>query len=72
MRKVYKINGDLCANCAAKIEDRIKGIEGVNKASVNFMMLKFTLDAQDDRFEAALEESLRAFSDIEPDCEVFV
>ena len=72
MRKVYKLDGDLCANCAAKIQAAIQKLPGVNAASVNAMTYKFTLDADDGAFQDVLEKSLKAFSDIEPDCEVLV
>ena len=36
MVKVYKFEVD-CANCANKIEDKIKKIEGVADATLNFM-----------------------------------
>ncbi len=72
MHKVYKLDGEICGNCAAKIQDKINGLDGVNKASVNFMTLKFTLDAQDDKFDSILDESVKIFNKIEPDCEVLV
>ena len=70
MRKVIKLDGDICANCAAKIEDKISKLDGVNSVSVNALTYKFTLDASDDKFEDALKRSIKIFDDIEPDCEV--
>ena len=70
MRKVIKLDGEICANCAAKIQDQILKLDGVNDAKVNFMLLKFTLDADDDKFDDALAESIRIFDKVEPDCEV--
>ena len=55
MRKTYKLEDLCCANCAAKIQDGIAKIDGVQKASVNFLTQKFTLVAEDDKFEAALQ-----------------
>ena len=72
MRKVYKLDGELCANCAGKIKDAVEKLPGVNSASVNAMTYKFTLEAEDDKFDEALKGSLKLFSDIEPDCEVLV
>lgn len=72
MRKVYKLDGELCANCAGKIQVAVEKIQGVNSASVNAMTYRFTLDAEDDAFDAALKQSLKLFADIEPDCEVLV
>ncbi|MBM6999089.1 cation transporter [bacterium] len=72
MHKVIKLDGDICANCASKIEDQIKKIDGVENARVNAMTLKFTLDADDDKFDDILDESVRIFGKIEPSCEVLV
>ena len=72
MRKVMKLEGEICANCAAKVQVAVEKLPGVNSASVNAMTYKFTLDAEDAAFDAALEQSIKIFADIEPDCEVVV
>ena len=38
-----------CANCARKMEDAIRKIQGVESVSINFLTQKMTLEAQDDR-----------------------
>ena len=45
MKKKFKMVDLDCANCAAKMEDAIKKIDGVNDATVSFMMQKLTIDA---------------------------
>lgn len=72
MRKVYKLEGDLCANCAGKIQHAAEKLDGVNKISVNAMTYKLTIDAQDDKFDTVLQQTIKLFDDIEPDCEVLV
>ena len=72
MKKTYKLDGEICGNCAAKIQDAISKLDGVNDVKVNFMLLKFTLDADDEQFDGLLDESIRIFDKIEPDCEVLV
>ena len=72
MRRVIKLDGEICANCAGKIQAAIEKLPGVNRVSVNAMTLKFTLDAEDDAFDDVLAKSLKIFNDIEPDCEVLV
>jgi copper chaperone CopZ len=69
MKKKFKCEID-CAACAAKVEDAIKKIDGVNDATVNFMMQKFTLDAVDDRFDEILEQAIKTGKKIEPDFSV--
>lgn len=61
-----------CANCAAKMEEAIKKIEGVNDASVSFMTQKLMIDAVDDRFEEIIKEAANACAKIEPDCKIII
>ena len=68
MKKTYKLIDLDCANCAAKMENAIKNIEGVKSASISFMTQKLVLEADDDRFEAVLDEAQRACKKFEPDC----
>ena len=70
MRKVFKLQDLDCANCAAKMEDHIKKIDGVQDAKVNFMTQKFTLVADDARFDDIVEECARVCAKIEPDCTI--
>ena len=72
MIKTYKLEDLCCANCANEIESKISKLDGVNSASVNFLTQKFTLDADDNSFEHVLDESIKIFRRVEPDCTVFV
>ena len=55
MKKKFKLEDLDCANCAAKMEDAIKKIPGVNDAVVSFMTQKMTIDAEDERFEEIMK-----------------
>ena len=66
MTKTYKAEIG-CADCAAKIEEAIGKLEGVQKVRVNFMTQKFKLSADDARFDAILEEAQRIGTRIEPE-----
>ncbi len=70
MRKVFKLDEIDCANCAQKLEDAIKKVDGVESASVNFMTQKLTLVADDDAFDDVLERVVKLTAQIEPDCEI--
>ena len=70
MKKTYKMIDLDCANCAAKMEGAIKKIDGVNDATVSFLTQKLTLDAEDARFEAVLDEVVRVCKKVEPDCQI--
>ncbi|MET0018146.1 cation transporter [Oscillibacter sp.] len=68
MKKRFTLTDLDCANCAAKMEDAIKKIDGVNDAVVSFMAQKLTLDADDARIDAILDEVVRVCQKVEPDC----
>ena len=72
MKKKFKLIDLDCAHCAAKMEDGIRKLDGVNEASVNFMAQKLTIDATDDRFDEVLQEDIKIIGKIEPDCKVVV
>lgn len=72
MKKIFKLTDLDCANCAAKMEDAINKIDGVNTASVNFMTQKLTLDADEGSFDKILEQIIKACKKIEPDCVINV
>ena len=68
MKKKFKVTDLDCANCAAKMEDAIKKLDGVNDASVSFMMQKMTIDADDARFDEIMKEVVEVCKKVEPDC----
>lgn len=71
MKKRYKFVID-CANCAAKVEEAVKKIDGVNSISINFMAQKLVLDADDARYDDVLSQVIATAKKVEPDCELFV
>ena len=68
MRKSFKLQDLDCANCAAKMEDAIRKLEGVHDVTVSFLTQKLTLDADDGRFEEILDQAARICRRVEPDC----
>ena len=70
MKKKFKLQDLDCANCAAKMEDAIKKIPGVNDANVSFMMQKMTIDADDARFDEIMKEVVEVCKKVEPDCSI--
>lgn len=67
MTKRYKIENLCCANCAAKIEDDINKLPGVNKATISFMTQRFTLSADETQLDSILDECDRLVKKHEPD-----
>mgnify|MGYP005877361247 CR=1 FL=1 len=72
MKKKYSITGIDCANCAAKMEESIKKIPGVNDASVSFMTQKMSIDAEDDKFDEIMKEVAAVCAKVEPDCKILL
>ena len=72
MKKTFMLEDLDCAHCAAKMEDAINKLEGVNKATVNFLAQKMTVDAVDDRFDEIMQDIVKVCKKVEPDCEVVV
>lgn len=70
MKKKFKIEVD-CANCAAKMEDAVKRLDGVNDVNINFMTQKMKLDADDARFDEIMDEVVKTCKKVEPDCEIY-
>ena len=71
MKKEYEIEVD-CANCANKMQEAAKKIEGVEDAVVNFMTLKMKITYKDGVNEKkVLKEVEKACKKVEPDCEIF-
>ena len=72
MKKKFKLQDLDCANCAAKMEEAIKKIDGVNDASVNFMMQKMTIVADDSKFDDIMKEVVTVCAKVEPDCKILL
>ena len=72
MKKKFKLEDLDCANCAAKMEEAIKKIAGVNDATVSFLAQKMTIDAQDDKFDEIMKEVVKVCAKVEPDCRILL
>ena len=72
MKKTYMLEDLDCANCAAKMEEAVKKIDGVKFASVNFLAQKMTLEADDEAFNEILKKAIKTIKRVEPDCRVIV
>lgn len=69
MKKKYACEVD-CANCALKMEEAAKKVDGVNSVSVNYIQQKLTLDADDARFDAILDEVEKVCKKVDDDFEL--
>ena len=68
MKKTYKIEVD-CAVCAAKVETAAAKLAGVERAAVNFLTQKLTLEAEDP--DALLPLIRKAGKKVDADVEIY-
>jgi len=69
MKKIVKLEGLCCANCAAKIEEGVKKLSGVNEASLSFMTQRMVLEVEDAMADSIIEQARILADKIEPDAE---
>lgn len=67
MRKIIKMENLCCANCAAKIEEGIKKLNGVKEASLSFMTQRLIMEVEDGREEELVEAARKIAAKVEPD-----
>lgn len=67
MKRAYTLQGLDCANCAAKIEREIKKIDGITNATVSFMTLKMTIEADSDKIDEVSKKAIEIVSRLEPE-----
>ena len=72
MKKKFNLEDLDCANCAAKMEEGIKKIDGVTNATMSFMNQKLTIEADDDRFDEIMQEVIRVCAKVEPDMKILL
>ena len=68
MKLKYNVKSkSLCANCAAKIEEAIKNIDGVEDANLSFLTEKLKLEVKDDANpDQILDEANKIADKLEP------
>lgn len=70
MKKKFALKNLDCANCAAKFEAAVKKIDGVQSATVSFMTQKLSIEAEDARFEAVMDEVVAVGKKVLPECTI--
>ncbi|MBQ3517748.1 MAG: heavy-metal-associated domain-containing protein [Clostridia bacterium] len=72
MRKTIRMEDLDCANCAAKMEEAIRKIEGVSYVSISFMAQKMIIEADDNRFDDIMKQVVKAVKKVDRNCEVLL
>ncbi len=72
MKKTYALENLDCANCARKMEEAIRRIDGVQDAQVNFLTQKMTVSAEEADFAAIMKQVVKVCRRVEPDCSIIL
>lgn len=70
MKKQFQLEDLDCANCAAKMEEAIKKLDGVQDANVSFLTQRMTVEADDAQFDAIMKKVVKVCRRVEPDCTI--
>lgn len=70
MKKVFRMVDLDCANCAAKMEDAVRRIDGVSDVRISFLSQKMTLEAEDARFDEIARLAAKACKRVDDEVEV--
>lgn len=70
MKKSYKVEID-CANCAAKIQDAVNKIDGIDSAIVNFMTQKLIIEGDKAGDKALVKQIEKVGKKVDSDFEIY-
>ena len=70
MKLKAKLHGLCCAHCAAKMEEKIAKLDGVESVSVSFLTEKLILNAGDASLAETKAQIEKIVHKIEPDVEI--
>ncbi len=68
MKKTYKMENLDCANCAAKMEAKIKKIPGVSQATISFMQQKLIIEGDSENWDSIMSEAAKVCKKVESGC----
>ena len=72
MKKQFALEELDCANCARKMEDALRKLDGVEDVQVNFLRQTLTLTAADGDFNRVLKAAAKTIRQVEPDCRILL
>ncbi|MGG5315377.1 heavy metal translocating P-type ATPase [Enterococcus sp. AZ072] len=70
MEKTYRLDGLDCAHCASKIEHAVQEINGVKRATIDFMTTKMIIEAPEKEMSRICDEAEKTVHQFEPDVEM--
>lgn len=72
MKYTYRLENLECAHCAAKMEEGIRKLPGVESANVNFLTQKLIINADSSVIDELMVSVKAIIAKVEPDCEVLM
>ena len=72
MKYTYRLENLDCAHCAAKMEEGIRKLPGVESANVNFLTQKLIINADSSVIDELMVSVKAIIAKVEPDCEVLM
>lgn len=72
VKKVYMVEELDCAHCAAKMEEGIRGIEGVEAASLSFLAQKLIIEAEESELDRIMAQAQKVCHCVDPNCEIIL
>ncbi len=72
MKYTYRLENLDCAHCAAKMEEGIRKLPGVESANVNFLTQKLIINADSSVIDELMVSVKAVIAKVEPDCEVLL
>lgn len=70
MKKTYLIEDLCCAHCASKIETKVRDLDGVLSANLNFIAQKLVVEIEDHIADSITAQVIKITATIEPDATV--
>ena len=70
VKKVFTMDGVDCANCAAKMEDAVRRIDGVEYVSISFMAQRMTIEAEESELDKIMKKAQKLCRKVDPDCSI--
>ena len=70
MKKTYQLEELDCAHCAAKMQEAIGKLDGVESVVISFLQQKMVLEAEEEKLDTILKEAKKIIKKIEPDCSI--
>ena len=70
MKKIVKMENLECAHCAAKMEEAVRGIDGVEYVSISFMAQRMTIEAEESELDKIMKKAQKLCRKVDPDCSI--